>query len=141
MRFALLGLLIAGCTSSLPPPTPTQAQCPDPDPGTLTWDSFGQKFMADFCTSCHASTLSPSQRNGAPRYHDYDMLMTVLEIPGHIDEYAGAGPAADNTLMPPSRCPTTPGGPLDRDCPRPTEQQRMDLSVWLACEVKRPHTF
>lgn len=141
MRFALLGLLIAGCTSSPPPPAPTQATCPDPDPGTLTWDSFGQKFMADFCTGCHSSTLSHAQRNGAPLYHDYDRLMTVLEIPDHIDQYAGAGPAADNTLMPPSRCPTTPGGPLDRDCPKPTEQQRMDLSVWLACEVKRPHTF
>jgi hypothetical protein len=95
MRFALLGLLIAGCTSR-PTPTPTQAKCPDPDPGTLTWDNFGQKFMADFCTSCHDSVLNHSQRNGAPLY---------------------------------------------RDCPQPTEQQRMDLSVWLACEVDRPHTF
>jgi hypothetical protein len=142
MRFALLGLLIAGCTNNPPPPTPTQAKCPDPDPGTLTWDNFGQKFFADFCTDCHSSALPhSSQRNGAPLYHDYDTLMTTLEIPDHIDQYAGAGPAAVNTLMPPSRCPTMPGGPLDRDCPQPTEQQRMDLSVWLACEINRPHTF
>jgi hypothetical protein len=39
--------------------------------------------------------------------------------------------------MPPARCPSTPGGPLDRDCPQPSLQQRMDLSVWLACEVVR----
>jgi hypothetical protein len=141
MRTVLLGMLIASCTSSPPSATATQATCPDPDPGTLTWDSFGQKFMADFCTSCHDSALPHAQRNGAPLYHDYNTLLGVMQIPEHIDSWAGAGPAADNTLMPPSRCPTTPGGPLDRSCPQPTEQQRMDLSVWLACEKNRPHTF
>lgn len=138
MRLVLLGVLIAGCTNTAVP-TPTQAVCPDPDPQTLTWDSFGQPFMTDFCTSCHSSALPHDQRNGAPLYHDYDTLMSVLEIPDHIDSYAGSGPAADNTLMPPGRCPTTPGGPLDRDCPKPSEQQRKDLAVWLACERARPH--
>lgn len=140
MRFVLLGLLVAGCTNAAVP-TPTQAKCPDPDPGTLTWNSFGQKFMADFCTACHDSQLDHAHRNGAPLYHDYDMLFGVLEIPDHIDQYAGSGPAAHNTLMPPSRCPSTPGGSLDRDCPEPTDQQRTDLSVWLACERNRPQTF
>ena len=138
MRLILLGFLIAGCTSTAVP-TSTQAKCPSPDPMTLTWDSFGQPFMTMFCTDCHSSTLPHSERNGAPLYHDYDTLMTVLEIPQHIDQWAGAGPAATNTIMPPARCPSTPGGPLDRDCPQPTVQQRMDLSVWLACEVNRPH--
>jgi hypothetical protein len=136
MRFLVLGLLFAGCTA---PATPTQAKCPDPDPGTLTWASFGQPFMTEFCTSCHSSTLAHADRNGAPLYHDYDTLMGVLAIPDHIDSFAGAGPAADNTLMPPARCASTPGGPLDRDCPQPSEQQRRDLSVWIACERKRPH--
>jgi hypothetical protein len=143
MRRLLLGLMLviavsAGCTNTSVP-TPTKAVCPDPDPGTLTWDSFGQHFMSDFCTSCHASSLVHSQRNGAPLYHDYDTLMGVLEIPDHIDQWAGSGPAATNTEMPPSQCPTTPGGPLNRDCPQPSTQQRADLSVWLACERKRPH--
>jgi hypothetical protein len=138
MRLVLLGFLIAGCTTTAVP-TSTQAKCPSPDPMTLTWDSFGQPFMTMFCTNCHSSTLPHSERNGAPLYHDYDMLMTVLEIPQHIDQWAGAGPAATNTIMPPARCPSTPGGPLDRDCPQPTQQQREDLSVWLACEVNRPH--
>jgi hypothetical protein len=140
MRLVLLGFLVAGCTTPAVP-TSTQAKCPSPDPMTLTWDSFGQPFMTMFCTDCHSSTLPHAERNGAPLYHDYDMLMTVLEIPGHIDQWAGAGPAATNTIMPPARCPSTPGGPLDRDCPQPTQQQREDLSVWLACEVNRPHTF
>jgi hypothetical protein len=138
MRLALLGLLFVGCTTTAAP-TPTKAVCPTPDPMTLTWDSFGQPFMTEFCNDCHASTLTHSQRNGAPLFHDYDSLMTVLYIPEHIDQWAGAGPAATNTIMPPARCPSTPGGPLDRDCPQPTEQQRMDLSVWLACEELRPH--
>jgi len=136
MRTVLLGLLIAGC-STTNPPTPTKAVCPTPDPMTLTWDSFGQAFMTEFCTDCHASTLQHSQRNGAPLFHDYDTLMFVLEIPDHIDQWAGSGPAATNTLMPPSRCPSVPGGPINRDCPQPTDQQRKDLSVWLACEVER----
>src|SRR6185295_16109917 len=97
MRFVLLGLLIAGCTGDPPPPVPTQARCPDPDPGTLTWDNFGQPFMAQFCTSCQDSALPHSQRNGAPLYHDYNTLLGVMEIPDHIDQWAGDGPAADNT--------------------------------------------
>ncbi|HEX3763793.1 MAG TPA: hypothetical protein VHW23_34090 [Kofleriaceae bacterium] len=139
MRFILLGLLIAGCSTSNPP-TSTKALCPTPDPMTLTWDNFGQGFMTEFCTDCHSSTLLHSQRNGAPLYHDYDTLMGVLEIPDHIDQWSGSGPAATNTLMPPSQCPSMPGGPLNRACPQPTEQQRKDLSVWLACEVKRVQT-
>src|SRR5678815_6148738 len=130
MRFVVLGLLITGCTNT-PVPTATQAVCPDPDPGTLTWDSFGRQFMADYCTVCHASTLVHSQRNGAPLYHDYDTLPGVLSIIDHVDTWAGAGPAADNTIMPPSRCPSDPGGALNRDCPQPSKQQRTDLSVWL----------
>src|SRR6476646_370872 len=113
MRLRLIiSLLVAGCTNTAVP-TPTKAVCPDPDPGTLTWASFGQQFMVTYCNDCHSSTLVHAQRNGAPLYHDYDTLMGVLQIPDHIDSYSGAGPAADNTLMPPSRCPTTPGGPLD----------------------------
>lgn len=54
---------------------------------------------------------------------------------------AGSGPDAHNTRMPPGRCPSTPGGPLDRDCAKPTDEERTNLSMWLACEVKRPHTF
>lgn len=138
MRAVLLSLLLAAC-SNTEVPAPTEAVCPDPDPGTLTWDNFGQKFMTDYCTTCHASTLPRSQRNGAPLYHDFDTLPGVLQVPEHIDEYAGSGPAASNSTMPPSRCPSVPGGALDRDCPKPSEAERKNLSLWLACEVKRPH--
>lgn len=136
MRIVLLGLLLAACSSSSTG-TPTEAVCPTPDPGTPTWEDFGMKFMADYCTDCHSSTLSHSQRNGAPLYHDFDTIDDVLNFPDHIDEQAGAGPAATNTEMPPKRCPSTPGGSLDRDCPQPTQAEREKLSVWLACEIAR----
>jgi hypothetical protein len=137
MRLVVFVILIAACTSA--PPTPTETVCPDPDPLTLTWDNFGQKFMADYCTACHASTLPRAQRNGAPLYHDYDTLRGVLQLPDHIDMYAGSGPAAHNTVMPPGECPSVPGGPLDRDCPKPSKAERTDLSMWIACERNRPH--
>jgi hypothetical protein len=140
MRFVVLGILLAGCTSAAKS-APTETTCPDPDPDTLTWENFGQKFMADYCTMCHSSTLPHAQRNGAPLYHDYDSLRGVMLIPDHIDEDAGSGPAAHNTRMPPDRCPSTPGGSLDRDCAKPTDEQRTNLAMWIACEVNRPHTF
>ncbi len=142
MRVTLISLMfvaVLGSCSSSSEPTPTGAVCPDPDPMSLTWDSFGDHFMTTYCTSCHDSTLTHAQRNGAPLYHDYDMLSGVLETVDHVDEYAGAGPKASNSDMPPSRCPSVPGGSLDRDCPQPTEDERTQLSVWLACEAKRGH--
>lgn len=139
MRLVVLIAMLAACTNSAPPPTPTQTVCPDPDPNTLTWDNFGQKFMADYCTMCHASTLPHAQRNGAPLYHDFDALRGVLQVPDHIDAEAGSGPAAHNSAMPPDRCPTTPGGVLDRDCREPSDAERTNLSLWIACERLRPH--
>jgi cytochrome c1 len=139
MRLVVLSFVLAACTNTAPPPAPTQTVCPVPDPNTLTWDNFGQQFMASYCTACHSSTLARSQRNGAPLYHDFDSLRGVLQIPDHIDEYAGSGPAAHNSVMPLSRCPSTPGGPLDRDCPIPSDAERTNLSMWIACEVLRSH--
>jgi len=137
MRLFLLSFVLVACTNSAPPPTATRTMCPDPDPNALTWDNFGQKFMADYCTACHSSTLPHAQRNGAPLYHDFDTLRGVLQVADHIDEYAGSGPAAHNTAMPPSRCPSVPGGSLDRDCPEPSDAERTNLSLWIACEQLR----
>ncbi len=138
MRHVLLVLVLAGCPGT---PTPTGTVCPDPDPMTLTYDNFGKDFMTRYCTWCHDSKLPPSQRNGAPIYHDFDTLVGVLEVPDHIDEQAGWGPKAHNDFMPGQRCPTTPGGSLNRDCPQPTGEERTNLAMWIACERKRPHNF
>jgi hypothetical protein len=138
MRAVVVAALI-GCTQTAP--TPTGAACPSPDPMTLTWDSFGHDFMGRYCINCHASTLPASQRNGAPLFHDVDTLINVLEIADHVDQWAGFGPNAHNTLMPGEgtggRCPSTLGGPLDMDCLMPTAEERTNLSIWLACEQQR----
>jgi hypothetical protein len=136
---AICLLACVACSGGGSKPTPTEAVCPDPDPMSLTYDNFGRDFAERYCVACHSSTLPRSQRNGAPLFHDFDSLIGMVQVANHIDEEAGFGPAAENEFMPPERCPSTPGGSLDIDCPRPTDQERRDLAAWLACEINRPH--
>jgi uncharacterized membrane protein len=98
--------------------TPSGALCPDDS--TLTWDSFGQQFFADYCTRCHSSELTGAQRQGAPNDHNFDTVQAVRAEIDHTDAEAAAGPDAVNTSMP-------IGGPT------PTEAERMKLGEWLAC--------
>jgi hypothetical protein len=112
--------------------------------GTPEQCNFGKTFMDTYCINCHNSALPRSQRNGAPLYHDFDSFVGVLQVANHIDEQSGAGPNAHNDFMPDAldgNCPSVPGGPRDRPCPEPTEQERTDLAAWLACEMARPHNF
>ncbi|MGE3546443.1 MAG: hypothetical protein AB7L28_21130 [Kofleriaceae bacterium] len=134
-----LCVLIAATLGCGPEPTPTGTVCPDPDPGDLTYENFGQKFMEDYCVWCHSSDIPRSRRHGAPLYHDYDSLLGVLETPDHIDQQAGFGPDAENEFMPPDECPSMKGGPIDRACARPTDDERRKLARWIACERNRPH--
>jgi hypothetical protein len=138
MRTIFLLMFLVACGGS---PTPTGTVCPDPDPGTLTYENFGKPFMEKYCTWCHDKAITRSNRNGAPIYHDYDTLLGVLETPDHIDQQAGSGPKASNDFMPPGRCPSVAGGKLSVDCEQPTEEERQQLSEWIACERNRPHTF
>ena len=138
MRVVLFLVVVPACG---PSPEPTGTTCPDPDPMTLTYDNFGREFMDKYCTWCHAEDLPRAQRNGAPIYHDYDSLLGVLETPDHIDEQAGFGPNAKNEFMPPDRCPSVPGGALDKNCAKPTADERQKLAEWIACERNRTHTF
>lgn len=87
---------------------------------TLTWDSFGEKFMTDYCTRCHASSLSGAARQGAPSDHNFETVALVREQIEHIDEQAAAGPDSINTEMP-------------IGAPAPTEAERLLLGEWLAC--------
>jgi hypothetical protein len=142
MRLLAVLICMAACS---PGPTPTGTTCPDPDPitgtTTLTWDNFGKAFMAKYCINCHDSQLTLNQRNGAPLFHDFDSLIGVVEVPDHIDQQAGSGPKAHNTFMPGGgtnyRCPSMLGGPLDEACPEPTDEERQNLSQWLACQRDR----
>lgn len=114
--YVILACVVA-CSD--PPPTPTESVCP---PGsTLTYEDFAAPFMSAYCTRCHSSELSGSARMGAPSFHDFDTLAGILPVADHVDEWAAAGPAAVNTLMPPSG-------------PSPSEAERRQLGEWLACQ-------
>ena len=96
----------------------TGTTCPDGG-SELTYENFGKKFMQDYCLSCHS--MDSKNRNGAPDDHNFDTLGDVDLVRAHIDQYAGSGPQATNTKMPPA------GNPA------PSEEERKKLSEWLAC--------
>jgi hypothetical protein len=100
---------------------PSGATCPEGS--TLTYESFGAPFMAEYCTSCHASTLTGDARQGATLYHDFDSLNGILAVADHVDWKAASGPDATNELMP------IGSGPV------PTLAERQQLGEWLACEL------
>jgi uncharacterized membrane protein len=92
-----------------------------PEDSSPTYETFGAGFMARYCTRCHASSLRSSARQGAPSDHDFDTLEGLrMTDAAHIDEHAAAGPAGENTAMPPGE-------------PRPTTDERRKLGEWLAC--------
>lgn len=107
-----------GCDGGDARPQPTGATCPTGS--TLTYATFGSDFMTSFCTRCHSSTKTGDDREGAPADHNFDGLAGVKDAGDHIAEYAGAGPAATNEIMPPG-------------APRPTDEQRQQLAEWVAC--------
>lgn len=92
-----------------------------PEGSTLTYETFARSFMQSYCTRCHSSALSSSERRGAPSDHNFDTLAGIRSTePGHIDAQAAAGPDGVNTSMPPT-------------APKPTESERRELGEWLAC--------
>jgi len=121
MKRVLMALSLVACGSSEPTTIygpPTESVCSPSS--TLTYDNFGKKFMEDYCTRCHASTLSGAARQGAPSFHDFDTVQGIRPIGDHIDETTAAGPAATNTGMP-------------EDGNKPTLAEREQLGEWLAC--------
>jgi uncharacterized membrane protein len=113
--------LLAAVAACATPPLfgpPTGAICPTTTPPTYA--DFAQPFMAAYCTRCHASTLPPDQRHGAPTFHDFDTEFGIVAVANHIDETAAAGPAATNTSMP-------------FDGAQPTLDERRRLGEYLAC--------
>ncbi len=104
------------------PPEPlekaTGATCPDEQ--TLTWEGFGRGFMDQYCLGCHSGTLAGAARHEAPVGMDFDTLELVRAHAARIDVRAGIGPESSNRSMPSQN-------------PRPSDQERRDLSEWLAC--------
>lgn len=125
-RFSVFTILWAigpllGCDGDDPPDPmgiATESVCPTTQ--TLTYANFGMAFFGTYCQSCHASTVAGAARKGAPSDHVFDQVQDIQLLSEHIDEYAAAGPAAVNVVMPPEN-------------PKPTEAERRQLGEWLAC--------
>lgn len=88
-----------GCGGSDAAPTPTGATCPAGS--QLTYATFAAEFMESYCTRCNSSGKVGDDRRGAPDDHDFDTLAGIVAVGDHIADYAGAGPAATNTIMQP----------------------------------------
>jgi len=100
-------------------PGPSGATCPSDS--TLTYDTFASDFFAQYCVRCHSSMLEGTSRHGAPASLNYDTLEGVQAVPAErIDSMAAAGPAQENSFMPPA-------------APRPSHAEREQLGEWLAC--------
>ena len=89
----------------------TGSTCPTTQ--TLTYESFGQEFMAKHCLACHSAT--------GPESPKFDTLEQIQANLGAIDKAAAAGPNAVNTVMP-------EGSSVD-------EAERRKLGEWLACKA------
>lgn len=92
-----------------------------PTTGAPTAQSFGNAFLANYCTSCHSVSVKGSARGGAPTDVNFDTLEDVRKWATDMDTHAAAGPNGTHTEMPPA--------PL----PAPTQAEREKLGQWLAC--------
>lgn len=97
---------------------PSGAACPEGS--TLTYESFGRSFMESYCLRCHSESVTGADRFGAPSDHNFDTIIEIQGLAGHIDQMAGAGPDSTNEIMP-------------TDDPAPTLAEREQLAEWLAC--------
>ena len=98
-----------------PPPYESFDERPCPTDSALTWENFGQPFMRNWCTACHAESLDEPARGGAPAGIDFNDLDGVRTHAARI----WARSADANNTMPPAGVPP--------------EAERAQLGEWLAC--------
>ena len=104
MRWLLVSLAVA-CGSDPAPECRTSF---------LSYDDFGEPFIANWCRGCHSEGTLPGMRQGAPVDVNFDTLVEVRSASTRVVEMAGTGSA-----MPPA------GGP--------TDQERAMLVEWITC--------
>ena len=107
------GLAAIGCPGigdEDPPPTATDDDDTDDGP---TWESFAEAFFSDYCTACHAATLSGADRKGAPPAVDYDSYDAAVQNASGADDRV-----VTSRDMPPS-------------APFPTNDELDRLAAWV----------
>ncbi|MDB4989580.1 MAG: uncharacterized protein JWN04_4758 [Myxococcaceae bacterium] len=128
-------LLAAACGSDKKDPAEDDDEAPvGPATGsscdpTLTYDKDIQPLMTQYCTRCHAKSVTGDARHGAPGDHNFETEMGLANEAIHADQDSGSGPKITNTKMPPvDRYP-------ELNLPVPTMAERVTLSRWLACQI------
>jgi uncharacterized membrane protein len=91
-------------------PTPCESS-------TLTYQTFGDPFIANWCRSCHSSELPPEMRQLAPLNVNFNSRADVLRFSRRISFLV-----VTSETMPPA------GGP--------TERERALLADWIACGAR-----
>ena len=94
-----------------------------PENNTLTYDTFGQEFIKNYCLGCH-NVAKQGDKRKAPVGVDFDTMDDILRLAEDIDAEAAAGPDRVNAAMPPGM-------------KKPTDEERQKLGAWLACETKK----
>lgn len=89
----------------------TRVECTD---SPLTYQTFGEPFVANWCRGCHSEDLIPTMRQDAPLDVNLDTLDEVRARRKQILEMGDQ--------MPPN------GGPSD--------EERVLLREWLTCGAK-----
>ena len=97
--------VLAGCTNG-----DRSTTCAEPQ---LTYDTFGEPFMVDWCRGCHSAQLTMTMRQGAPVSINFDTLQEIRAQSLMISM------SVSRATMPPE------GGPSSGD--------RQLLVEWLGC--------
>lgn len=87
------------------------------DNSYLSYDNFGEPFVANWCRSCHSSEVPHDMRQTAPDDVNFDDLDDVKAYAGRIEFRVG-----EQKTMPPA------GGPSD--------DERALLVEWIGCGAK-----
>jgi uncharacterized membrane protein len=104
----------------------TESECPADIAMQPTYAVFGSAFFTSYCLACHSTTKTGSDRNGAPATIDFDTESLVRDNTSDIDKQAAFGPKSHNAIMPPD------------GHPKPTDSERAQLGLFIACEVANP---
>ncbi len=107
LSLALGVVLLAGCEE------PT---CDREPP--VTWENWGEAYIATFCVGCHSALLEGDERRGATPGVDLNNYGDVMR---HVDRIEARATGPEPT-MPPS------GGP--------SAEQVALLEEWLHCTVR-----
>jgi uncharacterized membrane protein len=106
----MLFLFVLACSGGEPVETGSYSVCDPTFP--VSWDNFGEGFIATNCNGCHAS--GTRDRNGAPESVTFD---TEYQAMTQADDILRT--VVDSETMPPA------GGVIEEDL--------LLLDLWLGC--------